>query len=202
MNDLPRLMLVTDRRATGGRDLPAVVRDAVAGGVGLVQVREKDLDDAAFGDLVTALQQELPAGATLLLNGRPALAAKRGLGLHLPAALLDRDLAGVSFFGASVHDEAEAESALARGAHYLVAGTVFPTDSKPGRPPAGPEWIERLGRQAGSTPIYAIGGITALNVAEVMRAGAYGVAVRSGILSASNVKAAADEVAAALLRCC
>jgi thiamine-phosphate pyrophosphorylase len=197
---LPRLMLVTDRRATRGRELVAVVRDAVAGGVGLVQVREKDLDEPAVEALVDELLAVLPAGARLLVNGCPGLAARRGLGLHVPASQIDHPPEGVRLFGASVHDESEVRAACACGAHYLVAGTVFVTDSKPGRPPAGPAWIARVRDLAREIPVFAIGGITAVRVAEVMRAGAWGVAVRSAILAAPDVGHAAARLAEAIAR--
>ena len=193
-------MLVTDRHATHGRELVAVVRDAVAGGVGLVQVREKDLDERDLDALVGDLQAALPAEIRLLVNGCAALAARRGLGLHLPASQIGAPPEGVSLLGASVHDESEVRAALACGVHYLVAGTVFVTDSKPGRPPAGPAWITRVCDLAREIPVFAIGGIKAARVAEVMQAGAHGVAVRSAILAAPDVSAAAVELAEAIAR--
>jgi len=194
-------MLVSDRRATRGRALIEVVRAAAAGGVKLVQVREKDLDDDALRALLDAMIASLPSSTTWLVNGRPALAAEYAVGLHLPADRLGEGLPqGVELFGASVHDEAEAEAALSIGVHYLVAGTIFATRSKPGRPAAGPQWIRRLRTLAGATPIYAIGGVHAGNVAEVVGAGAHGVAVRSAILEATDVRSAAEELDEALSR--
>jgi thiamine-phosphate pyrophosphorylase len=194
-------MLVSDRRATQERDLVEVVRAAAAGGVKLVQVREKDLDDHALRALLDAMIATLPSSMTWLVNGRPGLAAEYGIGLHLPADRLGEGRPpGVKLVGASVHDEAEAEAALAIGVDYLVAGTIFATRSKPGRPAAGPEWIGRLRLLAGATPIYAIGGVHAGNVAEVVGAGAHGVAVRSALLEAADVRSAAEELNEALSR--
>jgi len=185
-------MLVTDRRATRGRDLIDVLSDAAAGGVELVQVREKDLDDGALRGLLHRMIESLPPSTTLLVNGRPALAAELGIGLHLPADRIDpRSGPDADLFGASVHDEAEARAALSIGVRYLVAGTIFATPSKPGRAAVGPRWIRLLKAWAGAVPIYAIGGIHPGNVAELIRAGAHGVAVRSAILEASDVRAAA-----------
>jgi thiamine-phosphate pyrophosphorylase len=193
-------MLVTDRHAVAGGELVGAVREAVAGGVRLVQVRERDLDEAGFAALVEALAAVLPADVRLLLNGRPGLSGRKGLGLHLPAAALSPRPPGVPLFGISVHDEEEARRALALDPDYLLAGTVFATASKPGRPPAGPGWITRLRRLAAGVPIYGIGGIGDANVEEVLRAGAHGVAVRSAILSASNVRKAAEALDARIRR--
>lgn len=189
-------MLVTDRHATRYRDLVEVVSRAVEGGVGMVQVREKDLEDAEVKALVTRLMSRLPARVLIVVNGRPDLARALEIGLHLPAHCTGVDVSGIGLVGMSVHDEAEAEAALDLGAHYLVVGTIFPTSSKPGRPGAGPGLIERLKPVAGRTPLYAIGGITPANAAVVLGAGAHGVAVRSGILSAPDVQAAAAALAA------
>jgi len=184
-------MLVTDRHATRSRDLIEMVSLAVEGGVGLVQVREKDLEDAEVEALINRLKARLPAGIAIVVNDRPDLARALEIGLHLPAHRGDADVSGIHLVGMSIHDEAEAEVALDLGVHYLVAGTIFPTASKPGHPGAGPPLIQRLTRVVDPTPLYAIGGITPENAAVVLEAGAYGVAVRSGILSAPDVKAAA-----------
>jgi len=197
-NALPPLMLVTDRRATRGRALLDVVVEAVAGGVGMVQVREKDMDDHALESLLLDLKARIPAGVPLLINGRPDLARTLGLGLHLPAGRTDVDVSGIPLVGMSVHDVEEVETAVRFGVHYLVLGTMFPTSSKPGRPGVGPHRIAEVKCAAKGIPILAIGGITAGKVESVLRAGAHGVAVRSGILSAADVKAAVGVLAAAL----
>ena len=72
---LPRLMLVTDRLETGGRDLVDVVEAAVGGGVDLVQVRERDLMDAEVEALVGRILDRLRGTeARVVVNGRPAIA--------------------------------------------------------------------------------------------------------------------------------
>ena len=134
---LPRLMLVTDRLATRGRDLVDVVEAAVAGGVGLVQVRERDLSEAAVEILLGRLLDRLRGSdARLVVNGHPALARAFGIGLHLPAAA-PTAVPRRTFTGRSVHDEEEAMLARAEGVSYVVAGPIFPTSSKPGHPGAG-----------------------------------------------------------------
>ena len=195
---LPRLMLVTDRHATGGRDLVDVVEAAVAGGVGLVQVRERDLAEAAVEALLGRLLGRLRgSGARLVVNGHPALARALGIGLHLPAAAPSA-APRLTFTGRSVHDEDEARLARAEAVSYVVAGPIFPTSSKPGHPGAGVALVARLGRILAPTPILAIGGLTPERVGSVLEAGAYGVAVRSAILGAAEPARAARAFADAL----
>ncbi len=185
---LSKLMLVTDRHRTRGRDLVRVVREAVRGGVRLVQVREPDLRDDELHDLARRLRDACPAEISLVVNGSPRVARALGVGLHLPAAAPARgdvDLAGQPY-GRSIHDEGEMRTALRDGADYLVLGTVFSSESKPGRPAGGLALVERICRQVHPTPVYAIGGITVTRVPPVVHAGAFGVAVSGEILAASD----------------
>jgi len=191
-------MLVTDRHATEGRDLVDVVEAAVAGGVGLVQLRERDLPEPEIAELLRRFLVRLEGTpARLLLNGHPDLARALGVGLHLPAAA-PRPAEPPALYGRAVHDEAEARRALAENASYVVVGPVFPTGSKPGHPGAGVDSLARLVRAMASTPVYAIGGLTPERVGSVRAAGAYGVAVRSAILSARDPKGTARAFADAL----
>jgi thiamine-phosphate diphosphorylase len=178
-------MLVTDRQETGGVDLVAVVAAAVEGGVGLVQVREKDLDDEALAALIRRLQARLGAAPVrLVVNGRPALARTLGLGLHLPASAPAPAGWRPPLLGRSVHDEAEAGRARADGVDYAVVGPVFATPSKPGHPGAGLDRLGLLCRRLAPTPVYAIGGFSPGRVEAALAAGAHGVAVRSALLGA------------------
>jgi thiamine-phosphate pyrophosphorylase len=184
---LPRLMLVTDRHGTGGRDLVDVVAAAVGGGVGLVQVRERDLPEAELERLVRRVVDRLrPTGARVLVNGHPALARALGIGLHLPASAPALEGPRPSLYGRAAHDAAETERARAEGVDYLVVGPVFPTGSKPGHPGAGLASLARLVRLASPVPVFAIGGLTPGRVEATLAAGAHGVAVRSAILGARD----------------
>lgn len=172
----------------------SVVRAALEGGVGFIQVREKDLPDGALAYLVQRLLNALPASVLLTVNDRPAVARAQGVGLHLPAASVDTDVTGIRLVGRSVHDLEEAAAALAARVSYLVVGTIFPTESKPGYPGAGPRLVREVSELAGAVPVYAIGGINAENVVAALQADAYGVAVRSAILSAADPAAAARTI--------
>jgi thiamine-phosphate pyrophosphorylase len=190
-------MLVTDRRRTGGRDLATIVATAVEAGVGIVQVREGDLSSAARLDLVREIRRAVPTGTLLTVNSDATVARSTGSGLHLPATAPSPE-DPPDLFGRSIHDEEEARAAFVDPVTYAVAGTLFATRSKPGRPGTGVEALSRLVPLAGGRPVLGIGGVSAENVAGVLAAGAHGVAVCGAILEADDPAAAAARLARAI----
>lgn len=195
---LPRLMLVTDRLRIRGRELARIVVDAVAGGVGIVQIREKDLADDTLRALVGRIREKVGPSTLLVVNGRVEVARAEGCGLHLPAAVPLPERRELSLIGRSVHDVDEARRALAEGVDYLVVGPIYPTPSKPGHPGWGVDLIRDTLDLAGAIPIFAIGGIHPCNVPEVVHAGAWGVAVSGAILSAADPGRAGQALSLAL----
>jgi len=194
-------MLVTDRSLAP--DLPGVV--AAARGVDAVQLREKDLPAGELLRLARVLRERLPPHVILLVNDRADVALACGAhGVHLPEAGLPvataRHLVGEEMLvGRSVHSPSEALRAQEEGADYVVVGPVYPTRSHPGHPGAGPALVREVA-QALRIPVLAIGGIDEARVAEVVRAGAAGVAVISAILEREDVEEAARRLRRALHR--
>ena len=78
-------MLVTDQRRARGRELARTVLEAVRGGIRCVQIREKELADEAFVDLVRRIRDGATDDTIVLVNGRPRIARVLQLGLHLPS---------------------------------------------------------------------------------------------------------------------
>ncbi len=177
----PVICLVTDRTRF---DVLATVRAAVAGGVDLVQVRERGLEDRALLALVVGvLEQARGTEARVVVNDRIDVALAAGAhGVHLrgdsiPASRV-REIAPAGFLiGRSVHALDEAIAIDREGAvDYVIFGTVFPSASKPaGHRIAGVEALAAV-CAAVRTPVLAIGGIDAARAAEARRAGARGVA--------------------------
>jgi len=202
--DLPRLMLVTDRRRTRRRELAALVEQAVAGGVGIVQLREKDLADDELRGLLDSIRKRLPGDVRLVVNGSTRVARTMKTGLHLgagvpfPAGPADGSRSDYALLGRSAHDLQEARDALRDEPSYLIVGTVFPTASKPGRPGAGPALVESVSRLVRPVPVYAIGGVGVAAVPGLVRAGAHGVAVCGAILSANDPRRVAEALSLAL----
>lgn len=195
MTTLARLMLVTDRASISGRDLEEIVELAVGAGVRLVQLREKDLDTREYAELARNIARAIDNRATLLLNGHPELAQRLGCGLHLPAGAV-RPKRPARPFGRSVHNAREVAAAIAEGVDFVVAGHLFDTSSKPGSPGRGLAWLKNVCAAARPVPVFAIGGVSAARVRAIFDAGAWGVAVRSGIVSSPSP----DRVARDFLR--
>jgi thiamine-phosphate pyrophosphorylase len=201
---IPCLALITDRHLCRGLSLGEAVARAVAGGVNVVQVREKDLTAAELVPLADRLRAITQGKALLIVNGRLDVALLCAAdGVHLPergpSVAATRRLAGDRFIiGRSVHGVAEAVKAEDEGADYVQVGAIFPTRSHPGLSPAGPALLESVAARV-TIPIVAVGGITAENVGQVMQAGARGAAVISAILDSPSPAAAARRLAEAMV---
>lgn len=187
-------MLVTDDQLPGDRDLISVCRDAVAGGVTMVQLRRKVAGPRALADDVARLKRAL--GVPILVNDRLDVAIAAGAaGVHLgsndvPVDLARRVAPEGFIIGASVGTEAEA--AMNGGADYWGIGPWRATGTKPdaGEPP-GPGIIQTLIKRAAPRPSVVIGGVRPGDVPIILRLGAAGVAVAGGILEADDVQRAA-----------
>jgi thiamine-phosphate diphosphorylase len=190
-------MLVTDDRLLDGRDVLAVVKAAVCGGVTCVQLR---LKRASAADLLHLARQLRDAvSVPVLVNDRADVAAAAGCGVHLgpddlPVGLARRVLALGLPIGASVGLPEEAIAA--DQADYWGVGPWRVTGTKADAGPAlGPEGFRRIVALAQGRPCIAIGGVRPEDVAAVLAAGGAGVAVVSGILAESDIEAAARRYA-------
>jgi thiamine-phosphate diphosphorylase len=143
------------------------------------------------------------SGARLLVNDRVDVARVLGAdGAHLPesglpVAAARRLLSRGALIGRSVHGPTPPGAGPDRP-DYLLAGTVFPTPSHPGRGGAGPERIIEVRRAAPGIPVIAIGGIDPERVGEVMAAGAAGVAVVRAVWDAPEPGRAVERFLRAL----
>jgi thiamine-phosphate pyrophosphorylase len=201
----PALVLVTDsaRRPEGGARIDRIVREAVLGGVNIVQLREKHLSRAQLVDLGRRVRGAIGGRALFFVNGDiEAAIALRADGVHLPedgTAIPDaRARVGEHMLiSRAVHGVDAAVRAEREGADLLQLGTIFETASKPGVPPLGVEGMRAV-CAAVQVPVIAIGGISAANAAAVLAAGAAGVAAIGAIFDAEDPRAAAGGLAAAL----
>ena len=199
----PPLLLVTDRTQTR-LPLGRVVERALAAGCRWVSLREKDLRDVEQVVLAAVLRPLTHlVAARLTLHGSPALAKAAGAdGVHLPSGS-DAHAARAAFgpaglVGMSVHSVAEAAELDPDLVDYAVAGPAFATASKPGYGPLlGPAGIAAVSR-ASKVPIIAIGGVEAANVAEILDAGASGVAVMGGVMRSPEPENEVKRLLAAL----
>lgn len=200
---LPGLALVTDRRLCGHDSLLSVVNMAVAGGVNLIQLRERDLPAGELLALAQLLKKAIAGRALLFVNDRVDVAlacAAHGVQLGekaLPVPVVRRLVGDKLLIGRSVHSVSGALQAVAEGADFLVAGTIFASPTHPEESPAGVGLLTAIVGEV-RLPCLAIGGVNASNVREVMAAGAAGVAVITAILAAPDPKRAAQELREAM----
>jgi thiamine-phosphate pyrophosphorylase len=192
------LYLVTDRSLSCGRANLDIVRAAIAGGATCVQLREKHCPIREFIDEARALKALLAiAGVPLIINDRLDVAMAVGAdGVHLGQSDMHirdaRRLAGTAMIiGISAESVEDALHAEAEGADYIGVSPVFATPTKNDTAPAlGLEGIRAI-RAAVTLPLVGIGGIQQENAADIIRAGADGVAVVSAIVSAPCPRSAA-----------
>ena len=200
----PCLCLVTDRRVGDEATLVSRVAEAVAGGVDMVQLREKDLHGAQLLGLAQRLREATGDKALLVVNERVDVAAAlpaQGVQLGedaIPVASARRILGAEMLIGRSVHSVEGAEQAVSDRADFLVVGTMFASRSHPGEEPAGPQLLRRITPQC-PLPAIGIGGITADNCGQIMEAGAVGAAVITGILADPRPGEAARKLKEAML---
>ena len=196
------LYLVTDRNAAGGRPLVEVVEAAIQGGVSVVQLREKSASTREMVELGRALRRiTRSAGIPLIVNDRLDVAlAVDADGAHvgppddMPADLAREILGPDRIVGVSAESPAFARQALRDGADYLGTGDIFGTPSKSDA--GDPIGIPGLAAvvAASRLPVVGIGGITADNAADVIRAGAAGVALISAVCRAPDPQLAARQL--------
>lgn len=197
------LYLVTDRGLSQNRSMEEIIEAAIAGGVTVVQLREKGMPEEEFiREAVRLRRITEKLGVPLIVNDSLRVAQACGAdGIHLGQEDMScstaRALLGADpIIGISVSNVDEALQAVADGADYLGVSPIFRTPTKTDTPPpVGIEGLRNI-RSRISLPLVAIGGISARNVAEILQAGADGIAVVSAIMAAPDPLAAAAELAA------
>jgi thiamine-phosphate pyrophosphorylase len=199
-----RLTIARLYLCTGARpDLAEFVDAALSGGVDIVQLREKSME---AGPELAALEVLAEAcarhGALLAVNDRADIALASGADvLHLGQDDLPvhwaRRVAGDDIvIGRSTHDTRQAQAAASEpGVDYFCTGPCWPTPTKPGRPAPGLKLVQTTAKAAPPRPWFAIGGIDARRLPEVLAAGARRVVVVRAITEADDPKAAAEKLA-------
>ena len=196
-------MVITDPLLLKGRDAVEVLRQAVAGGATMVQVRWKDGTPAQILELTRGLLAALPV--PVLVNDRVDIALAAGAaGAHLgwddpPLEALRPHLPAGFLLGLSVGSADEAARAPAT-ADYWSVGPCFATPTKADAGPAlGPDGFAALAKRAPEgCLVIGIGGISVTNAGLIKGAGAVGVAVIGAVLTASDPESAARELTRAL----
>lgn len=193
------LYLITDRHRLGPGSLQSAVAEAIRGGVRAVQLREKDLAPRDLIPLAEDIRQlTARAGARLFINGRiDVMLAVDADGVHLrsdslPIFAVRKVIGPKKFLGVSTHSLAEVDRASDEGADFITFGPVFETPAKTvyGRP-VGVEALQLACRRT-RLPVYALGGVRGERIADVVAAGAHGVALIGAIMSSRDIRGAAQ----------
>ncbi|QOR36741.1 thiamine phosphate synthase [Clostridium sp. 'deep sea'] len=183
------LYLITNRHLIKRGDIYSVVSEAYRGGVDAVILREKDLSYNELLPIALKLNNITHQyGKKLIINSCFKTAQKIkadffhiGYEDYLKQKLNLNNMP----YGMSVHNIKEAVYAEQRHAQYVLASHIYPTKCKQGLKPKGLELIKAIKTQV-KIPIIALGGISEKNIAKVIQAGAYGVAVMSAIMGSLN----------------
>lgn len=194
------LVLITNRLICG-ENHTGIIKEAVRGGVGTVQVREKDISTGDLFNLAYKLRKiTKDLNASLIINDRVDIAmAVDADGVHLGWQSLEigvtRKIVGSNkLIGFSAHNLQEAEKANAEGADYITISPIFDTPNKDHYiPPLGTSKIGEIKKHL-KVPIIALGGINENNIKGVMENGADGVAVISAILLSKDPKLTAGKL--------
>ncbi len=184
------ILCITNRALCEEDFLERIEKIAKCHPAGIV-LREKDLLETEYRALAEQVMDicKKQKVQCILHNFTEVAEAMHAEALHLPLSKL-RELpaekrAGYKILGASCHSVEEAKEAEQLGCTYIFAGHIFATDCKKGVPPRGISFLQEM-CEAVMIPVYAIGGISERNIAEVRKAGAAGACVMSGLMRCQN----------------
>ena len=196
------LYVILDEGLLGSVNIEPTLEAVIQGGADAVQFRAKHLTKRSYYDIASKLTSVSHLHDILFfVNDHFDVAlALSADGIHLgqndlPCNVARRLSPPEMLIGTSTHSPEEADKAAEDRADYIAIGSVFPTSTKE-NPEAivGTEMVAEVKRRIGDIPLIAIGGISAENVGEVIRAGADGVAVASAVISADDPRTAAREL--------
>jgi thiamine-phosphate pyrophosphorylase len=195
-----RLYLCTPGRS----DLARFVARCIAGGVDVVQLRDKELDARSVLRWAEAVREVCAdGGVPFILNDRPDLALEAGAdGVHVGQddvrpATARRILGDDAIIGLSTHGLEDLSASLDEPVDYVSAGPVTPTPTKPGRPGVGLDYVRYAVSHAGR-PVWVTGGASPATVASMVGAGARHVVAVRWLTEATDPQAAARRLRQAL----
>ena len=192
------LYAITDRGSLDKNVFFEKIEEALQGGVTILQLREKELDEDSFTDEaieVKALCRKY--GIPLIINDNVNVALKSGAdGVHvgiedMPIDEIRRKTPDSFIIGATCKTVEQAQSAERLGADYMGVGAVFPSPTKKNAVRITREQLKEICSSV-SIPAVAIGGITLENVGELQGGGMSGIAVVSAVFSADDIQKAAS----------
>lgn len=198
--DMLKLYLVSDRQWLNGRKLTDDLEKAILGGVTIIQLREKNLNNEEFINIaydVKKLCQKYNIPLIINDNLDVALAVDSD-GIHIgqddiPASIVRKKIGANKILGVSVHNIEEAIQARHDGADYVGVGAIFPTKTKNDATNVTLDKLQKICDNI-DIPVVAIGGITIDNISKLKNISISGVAVVSAIMKANDIMAASSQL--------
>lgn len=185
------ILCVTNRLLCNEDFLIRIEKLAAAHPKGII-LREKDLSEDEYLELSTKVIAICKKhGVPCIMHSFLSAAREHGctamhLTMHILRKISEEDRLSFTQLGASCHSVEDAVEAEKLGCTYITAGHIFATDCKKGLPGRGLDFLEQVCKSV-SVPVYAIGGMSADNIAEARKVGASGVCVMSGAMQCGNV---------------
>ena len=193
-----KIYLVTDEKACLGKDFYACIEEAIKGGAGIVQLREKNISTKDLYEKALKVKEICKNyGALFIINDRLDIAQAVGAdGVHLgqsdmPIEEARKILKDKFLIGATARNIEEAKRAELLGADYIGSGAIFGTSTKDNAKKLEMEELKKIVASV-KIPVFAIGGININNVGILKNIGLQGICSVSGILSEKNCKKAVD----------
>ena len=198
------LYAITDQSFTGRQTLQEQIKEALEGGVTMLQLREKNMEETAFIEEAREIKKLCePYRVPLIINDNVEVALKSGAdGVHVgiddaPVAQTRAMAANNFIIGATAKTVEQAKAAEAAGADYLGSGALFPSPTKQTAIRITKEELKAICASV-SIPVVAIGGIARENIDELKGGGMSGAAVISALFGAQNIRQEARELKTAL----
>lgn len=193
-----KIYLVTDEKACLEKDFYSCIEEAIKGGVGIVQLREKNISTKDFYEKALKVKEICKNyGALFIINDRLDIAQAVGAdGVHLgqsdmPIEEARKILKDKFLIGATARNIEEAKRAELLGADYIGSGAIFGTSTKDNAKKLEMEELKKIVASV-KIPVFAIGGININNVGSLKNIGLQGICAVSGILSEKKCKKAVD----------
>ena len=193
-----KIYLVTDEKACLEKDFYSCIEEAIKGGVGIVQLREKNISTKGFYEKALKVKEICKNyGALFIINDRLDIAQAVGAdGVHLgqsdmPIEEARKILKDKFLIGATARNMEESKRAELLGADYIGSGAIFGTSTKDNAKKLEMEELKKIVASV-KIPVFAIGGININNVGSLKNIGLQGICAVSGILSEKNCKKAVD----------
>lgn len=195
------LYVVTDEGLSHGKSHAEIASEAIAGSASIIQLRDKTASSLKLFSDAKKIAEICRGKAIFIVNDRIDIALASGAdGVHLGQDDIPADAArkicGENFLiGVSVGSLAEAEKAAADGADYIAVSPVHSTASKADAGAGhGLSLVSEIRKAFPAMPLVGIGGLNRDNAAEAVAAGLDSVAVISAVVSAADIKSAAEEL--------